>query len=152
MCQSAIQWVVFCEMFRIFTQTNRNLSGKHNIGEHLCPILRQKGHRYSPYLRFYSFLLGPVPFLWQKMPQVSAKQIPVSRAFKAAPRECKHVSIPLDLHLNSNFADGFLLSIEMAVFVDRNGKMSTLSIKRGVFMDGSRGYLLYLYDLTENIN
>ena len=54
--------------------------------------------------------------------------------------------------LNSNFADGFLLSIEMAVFVDGNGKMSTLSIKRGVFMDGSRGYLLYLYDLTENIN
>ena len=25
MCQSAIQWIVFCEMFRIFTQTNRNL-------------------------------------------------------------------------------------------------------------------------------
>ena len=68
------------------------------------------------------------------------------------PRECKQVSIPLDLHLNSNFADGFLLSIEMAVFVDGNGKMSTLSIKRGVFMYGSRGYLLYLYDLTENIN
>ena len=37
-------------------------------------------------------------------------------------------------------------------FVDGNGKMSTLSIKRGVFMDGSRGYLLYLYDLTENTN
>ncbi len=54
--------------------------------------------------------------------------------------------------VNSNFADGFLLSIEMAVFVDGNGKMSTLSIKRAVFMDGSRGYLLYLYDLTENIN
>ena len=54
------------------------------------------------------------------------------------------------MQLNSNFADGFLLSIEMAVFVDGNGKMSTLSIKRGVFMDGSRGYLLYLYDLTEN--
>ena len=56
------------------------------------------------------------------------------------------------MQLNSNFADGFLLSIEMAVFVDGNGKMSTLSIKRGVFMDGSRGYLLYLYDLTENYN
>ena len=56
------------------------------------------------------------------------------------------------MQLNSNFADGFLLSIEMAVFVDGNGKMSALSIKRGVFMDGSRGYLLYLYDLTENIN
>ena len=39
------------------------------------------------------------------------------------------------MQLNSNFADGFLLSIEMAVFVD-----------------GSRGYLLHLYDLTENIN
>ena len=25
MCQSAIQWIVFCEMFRIFTQANRNL-------------------------------------------------------------------------------------------------------------------------------
>jgi len=56
------------------------------------------------------------------------------------------------MQLNSNFADGFLLSIEMSVFVDGNGKMSALSIKRGVFMDGSRGYLLYLYDLTENIN
>ena len=31
-------------------------------------------------------------------------EIPVSRAFKAAPRECKQVSIPLDLHLNSNIA------------------------------------------------
>ena len=41
------------------------------------------------------------------------------------------------MQLNSNFADGFLLSIEMAVFVDGNGKMSTLSIKRGVFMDGN---------------
>jgi len=39
------------------------------------------------------------------------------------------------MQLNSNFADGFLLSIEMAVFVDGNGKMSTLSIKRGVFVD-----------------
>ena len=37
--------------------------------------------------------------------------------------------------------------MKMAVFVDGNGKMSTLSIKRGVFMDGSRGYLLYLHDL-----
>ena len=26
MCQSAIQWIVFCEMFRIFTQTNRDLN------------------------------------------------------------------------------------------------------------------------------
>ena len=26
MCQSAIQWIVFSEMFRIFTQTNRDLS------------------------------------------------------------------------------------------------------------------------------
>ena len=40
----------------------------------------------------------------------------------------------------------------MAVFVDGNGKMSTLSIKRGVFMDGGPGYLLYLHDLNENIN
>ena len=60
--------------------------------------------------------------------------------------------MPVAKHGNSNFADGFLLSIEMAVFVDGNGKMSTLSIKRGVFMDGSRGYLLYLYDLNENTN
>ena len=29
MCQSAIQWVVFCEMFRIFTQTNRDLPASH---------------------------------------------------------------------------------------------------------------------------
>ena len=36
--------------------------------------------------------------------------------------------------------------------MDGNGKMSTLSIKRGVFMDGCRGYLLYLYDLNENLN
>ena len=26
MCQSAIQWIVFCEMFRIFTQANRDLT------------------------------------------------------------------------------------------------------------------------------
>ena len=25
MCQSVMQWIVFYEMFRIFTQTNRNL-------------------------------------------------------------------------------------------------------------------------------
>ena len=25
MCQSAIQWIVFCEMFLIFTQLNRDL-------------------------------------------------------------------------------------------------------------------------------
>ena len=42
------------------------------------------------------------------------------------------------MQLNSNFADGFLLPIEMAVFVDGNGKMSTLSIKRGVFVDEVR--------------
>ena len=50
-------------------------------------------------------------------------------------------------HGNSNFADGFLLSIEMAVFVDGNGKMSTLSIKRGVFLADGPGYLLYLHDV-----
>ena len=31
-------------------------------------------------------------------------RIPVSRAFKAAPRKCKQVSIPLDLHLNSDLS------------------------------------------------
>ena len=31
MCQSAIQWVVFCEMFRIFTQTNRNFMHENSI-------------------------------------------------------------------------------------------------------------------------
>ena len=31
-----------------------------------------------------------------------SRQISVSRAFKAAPRKCKQVSIPLDLHLNSD--------------------------------------------------
>ena len=43
-------------------------------------------------------------------------------------------------------------SMKMPDFLDGNGQMNTLSIKSGVFMDGSRGYLLYLYDLTENIN
>ena len=51
------------------------------------------------------------------------------------------------MQMNSNFADGFLLSIEMAVFVDGNGKMSLPSMKRAVFVDGSSGYLLYLHDL-----
>ena len=46
--------------------------------------------------------------------------------------------MPVAKHGNSNFADGFLLSIEMAVFVDGNGKMSTLSTKRGVFVDEVR--------------
>ena len=31
MCQSAIQWIVFYEMFRIFTQTNRDLSTFNNL-------------------------------------------------------------------------------------------------------------------------
>ena len=35
----------------------------------------------------------------------------------------------------------------MAVFVDGNGKMSTLSIKRGVFLADGPGYLLYLHDV-----
>ena len=42
------------------------------------------------------------------------------------------------MQLNSNFADGFLLSIEMAVFVDGNGKMSLPSMKRVVFVDRVR--------------
>jgi len=37
--------------------------------------------------------------------------------------------------------------MKLGVSVDRNGKMSLLSIKRGVFMDG-----IYLYDVDENIN
>ena len=53
---------------------------------------------------------------------------------------------------NSNFADDFLLSIEMPVFVDGNRKMGVPSMKRAVFVDGSRGYLLYLHDLNENLN
>ena len=40
--------------------------------------------------------------------------------------------------LNFNFADGFLLSIKMAVFVDGNGKMNLSSMKRAVFVDGVR--------------
>ena len=35
-------------------------------------------------------------------------EIPVSRAFKVTPRECKHVSLPLDLHLNSNLSDSLI--------------------------------------------
>ena len=31
MCQSAIQWVVFCEMFRIFTQLNRDLWKSYSV-------------------------------------------------------------------------------------------------------------------------
>ena len=42
--------------------------------------------------------------------------------------------------------------MKMAIFVDGNGKMSLPSIKRGVFVDEGSGYLLYLHDLTENIN
>ena len=37
-------------------------------------------------------------------------------------------------------------SMKMPDFLDGNGQMNTLSIKSGVFMDGSRGYLLYLHD------
>ena len=37
--------------------------------------------------------------------------------------------------INSNFADGFLLSIEMAVFLDGNGKMGVSSMKMAGFMD-----------------
>ena len=42
-------------------------------------------------------------------------EIPVSRAFKAAPRECKQVSIPLDLHLNSNFSNRLIFTQRFSV-------------------------------------
>ena len=31
MCQSAIQWIAFCEMFRIFTQLNRDSMQENSI-------------------------------------------------------------------------------------------------------------------------
>ena len=31
MCQSAIRWIVFCEMFRIFTQLNRDFMHENSI-------------------------------------------------------------------------------------------------------------------------
>ena len=31
MCQSAIQWIVFCEMFHIFTQINRDFMRENSI-------------------------------------------------------------------------------------------------------------------------
>ena len=31
MCQSAIQWIAFCEMFRIFTQINRDFMRENSI-------------------------------------------------------------------------------------------------------------------------
>lgn len=31
MCQSAIQWIVFCEMFHIFTQINRDFMHENSI-------------------------------------------------------------------------------------------------------------------------
>ena len=31
MCQSAIRWIVFCEMFRIFTQLNRDSMQENSI-------------------------------------------------------------------------------------------------------------------------
>ena len=37
--------------------------------------------------------------------------------------------------INSNFADGFLLSMKTAVFVDKTIKMRVPSNKRGVFVD-----------------
>ena len=36
--------------------------------------------------------------------------------------------------------------------MDGNGKIGLPSMKRAVFVDGSSGYLLYLYDLNENTN
>ena len=41
--------------------------------------------------------------------------------------------------------------MKTAVFVDKTIKMSLPSINRGVFVDGSRGYLLYLYDVIEMV-
>ena len=43
-------------------------------------------------------------------------------------------------------------AIKRPVFLDGVFKNAALAIKRPVFLAGSRGYLLYLYDLTENIN
>ena len=31
MCQSAIRWIVFCEMFRIFTQLKRDFMHENSI-------------------------------------------------------------------------------------------------------------------------
>ena len=50
-------------------------------------------------------------------------------------------------HSTSNFAAGFLLSIEMAVFVDGNGKNGCAVHKKGGFRGRGPGYLLYLHDL-----
>ncbi len=41
--------------------------------------------------------------------------------------------------------------MKMPDFVDENGKMSLPSMKRAVFVDGSSGYLLYLYDVIEMV-
>ena len=43
--------------------------------------------------------------------------------------------------------DYHFLSMRKTLFVDENGKMSLLSMKRAVFMDGNRLYLLYSYDI-----
>ena len=61
-------------------------------------------------LRFYAFLRYTLAikrlFFRQSLRAWSPwLQIPVSRAFKAASRECKQVSIPLDLHLKFRFID-----------------------------------------------
>ena len=60
-------------------------------------------------LRFYAFLRYTLAikrlFFRQSLRAWSPwLQIPVSRAFMAASRECKQVSIPLDLHLNSDLS------------------------------------------------
>ena len=52
MCQSAIQWIVFCEMFRIFTQTNRNFTMKRIFAlivaiNSLCGCLNEKDYAES---------------------------------------------------------------------------------------------------------
>ena len=59
---------------------------------------------------FIFAMLVAIGFLYSHICRFFVWEIPVSRAFKAVPRECKQVSIPLDLHLNSNFNTRNLLS------------------------------------------
>ena len=56
MCQSAIQWIVFCGMFHIFVQINRDLPASHprlccqfipGLTEHSHPRLDRGSKQYN---------------------------------------------------------------------------------------------------------
>lgn len=84
------------------------------------------------------------------MTGLHARQIPVSRAFKAAPRKCKQVSIPLDLHLNSHLSNNYNPRHSCRGFVVYKAAFGFSKLKPNPSFHEVPGELLYIFTDTDN--